>query len=526
MVRVGIRGFVDALQRSGLAPVDTLRDALAAFRDASGKPLSDAEQLANYLIDLELVTAWQCEKLLTGKHKGFQLGDYLLLGHLGTGGMSTVYLARQRDSGLLRAIKVLPRKRVGEKSYLERFRHEAEATRRLDHPSIVKAFELGHDHETYYYVMEFCSGQDVSELVKERGPLDFKLAARIAAQTARALAYAHGSGLIHRDIKPANLLVDSQANVKLLDLGLAMSSALDAKTQQLFRERVIGTADYLSPEQGVDSQRVDQRTDLYSLGCTLYFMLTGQPPFPTGSLRERIEQHLRVEPRDVRAMRPDCPHELIAICRRLMMKRPGERYQDARQAYEGLSRWLASRGFGVDQAMQLELATPTYKRHVAAEVSAASDSDGSDSNVFKVVDIDELEQKSAGASSHLRLADLDKPVVIESVDPAEESEWEPIPPAPLPTAPMAPIEAEDPLSPHAPLSSTSVGAANAAPQTWPGSGAFPKVALGAGNSESVLARRRAKQAFNPLTDWRVWLLSVLGFLLLAGIVVGVIVAAT
>lgn len=506
MVQVGIRRFIDALQKSELASVEVLRDALNAYREREGKPLADPVAVCNHLIDLGLVTAWHCEKLLTGKYKGFFLGDYKLLGHLGTGGMSTVYLAEHRQSGLLRAIKVLPRKRVGEKSYLERFRHEAEATRRLDHPGIVRAFELGQDHETYYYVMEYCIGQDVSEMVKEFGPLDFFVAARIAAQTARALEYAHRKGLIHRDIKPGNLLVDAQAQVKLLDLGLAISSALDAESQRVFRERVIGTADYLSPEQAVDSQRVDPRTDLYSLGCTLYYMLTGHPPFPDGAVAERLQAHLTKEPRDIRLSRPDCPVELIAICKRMMVKKPKERYQNANQVFEALTRWMASNGRRVDEAIAIKVNPPSFSAHVSPQVSGYeiddSEASGSDSHVIRVVDIDDLEKRSHD-SGHLQLLEVDKQGAAIPNGPIDESQLTYIAPAPLPTPPIAPLVEADPLIGK----SKSKGAA-----------AVPLPSPSAPWSPTGAAFNRTSERLN-FGDWRIWVLGIAGVLLLLAIVI-------
>lgn len=514
MVRVGIRRYIDALQKSELASVDVLRDVLNQYRELEGKPISDPIAVSNYLIDKGLVTAWHCEKLLTGKYKGFFLGDYKLLGHLGTGGMSTVYLAEHRESGLLRAVKVLPRKRVGEKSYLERFRHEAEATRRLDHPGIVRAFELGHEHETYYYVMEYCIGQDVSEMVKEFGPLDFFVAARIAAQTARALEYAHRKGLIHRDIKPGNLLVDAQANVKLLDLGLAISASLDAASQRVFRERVIGTADYLSPEQAVDSQRVDPRTDLYSLGCTLYYMLTGHPPFPDGSLTERIQAHQTREPRDIRLSRPDAPVELIAICKRMMVKKPRERYQSANQVFEALTRWMASNGKRIDEKLTIKVNPPSFSAHVSPESLGYeiddSEASGSDSNVIRVVDIDDLERRAKEDSGHLKLLEVDKPSALQKNGPIDESQLPVIEPAPLPTPPIAPLEASDPLSNKGKLKAQTGAPLPAASAPWSPGG--------------VGSNRNAGQS--NFGDWRIWTLGIAGALLFVAIIIIAVITAS
>ncbi|MEC9117288.1 MAG: serine/threonine-protein kinase, partial [Planctomycetota bacterium] len=277
MGKVGIKKFIEGLQQSGLVPTEELRALLSKVREDQKNPLSDPDQVREVLVAEGLLTEWQFQKLKSGRCRGFFLGDYKLLGHLGTGGMSTVYLAEHVTAGQKRAVKVLPRKRVGKRSYLERFRLEAKATARLNHPNIVKAYGIGQDNDTYFIVMELIEGESLSQLVRERGPIEIVDIVRYTAQVARALKYAHDQGIIHRDIKPGNILVEEGGEAKLLDLGLAMSREQGTSITQLYDEKVIGTADYLSPEQALDSHNVDLKTDIYSLGCTLYFMLTGHP---------------------------------------------------------------------------------------------------------------------------------------------------------------------------------------------------------------------------------------------------------
>jgi serine/threonine protein kinase len=359
MGKVGIKKFIEGLQKSGLVPLEELRRLLSEIREEHGGPLSDPDQVAEVLVARSLLTDWQCQKLKSGRCRGFFLGDYKLLGHLGTGGMSTVYLAEHVTDGRKRAIKVLPRKRVGKRSYLERFRLEAEATAKLNHPNIVRAFGIGQDNDTYFIVMELIEGENISRLVREHGPIELIDIVRYTAQVARALKYAHEQGIIHRDIKPGNILVNKNGEAKLLDLGLAMSREQEASITQLYDEKVIGTADYLSPEQAINSHQVDLRTDIYSLGCTLYFMLTGHPPFPVGSLAQRIAMHQSRRPADVMKRRPDCPEEIKAICDKMMEKKAANRYEDCQEVFEVLSRWLASQGATVTGSMYATLAVPS-----------------------------------------------------------------------------------------------------------------------------------------------------------------------
>jgi serine/threonine protein kinase len=193
--------------------------------------------------------------------------------------------------------------------------------------------------------MEYVDGQDLHRLVSDGGPLDPDTAADYVAQAATGLAHAHEKNLVHRDIKPANLLVDRTQTVKLLDLGLAKLAEEDQTSLTLANdENVLGTADYLAPEQALNSHTADHRSDIYSLGCTLYFLLTGRPPFPEGTISERLLKHQVEEPDSLLKLRPDLPMSLIEICSKMMSKRPELRYDSATEVAERLTAWLASRG--------------------------------------------------------------------------------------------------------------------------------------------------------------------------------------
>lgn len=346
MTKVTTSKFLDLVRRSALVDEGRLNSFLEKTTKEHGESvLEDQDRLAGLMIEAGLLTRWQADKLLAGKHRGFRLGKYKLLGQIGKGGMSQVYLAEHELMKRRVAIKVLPRNRVNDSSYLERFRLEARAVAKLDDPNIVRAYDIDNEGDVHYIVMEYVDGQDLHQIVAAQGPLDYDTAADYIAQVANGLQHAHEMGLVHRDIKPANCLVDRHNTVKLLDLGLAKLTEDDqASLTMANEENVLGTADYLAPEQALDSHGADCRSDIYSLGCTLYFLLTGSPPFPEGSISERLLKHQTARPESIYKFRPDAPPSLVEICETMMAKKPDDRFQSAGEVAEQLKSWLAERG--------------------------------------------------------------------------------------------------------------------------------------------------------------------------------------
>ena len=267
-----------------------------------------------------------------------QLSGYTLLEEIGRGGMGVVYKARQESTGEIVALKVIRKERLGGGDLAGRFRREALAAARVQHPNVVRLQEVGIDGDPLFLAMEYVPGLTLQQLVEQHGPLSLGMACDFIRQTAQGLQHAHEQGLVHRDIKPSNLMVVAPNGVplpprpviKVLDLGVARLTPLssqDLALTTLTRDgSVIGTPDYIAPEQLEDARTVDGRADLYALGCTFYFLLTGDVPFPGGSLIQKLDRQRWQMPVPVNQVRPEIPSTLAAVVRRLMAKHPDDRY--------------------------------------------------------------------------------------------------------------------------------------------------------------------------------------------------------
>jgi len=332
--------FLLVARASGLVDADKLDAAVAPWAAEAG-PVPEACYQA--VCDQGLLTPWQLEQLRRGRYKGFVLGKYKLLRLLGAGGMSSVYLAEHMSLHNKVAIKVLPKKRVDQTSYLARFEREARSSARLNHPHIARAYDLDTSGAIHFIVMEFIDGTDLHARVKASGPLPVRDAADFVRQAALGLQHAHEEGLVHRDIKPANLMVDKRGHLKILDLGLALANDdEEASLTKAHDEKVLGTADYLAPEQARDSHKADPRSDIYSLGCTLHYLLVGKAPFAKGSLAERIRAHMNEPAPNLLDARPDVPAAIAEMFFRMMEKHPDARYQTAQEVADALAAWLAA----------------------------------------------------------------------------------------------------------------------------------------------------------------------------------------
>ena len=345
--------FLDLLQQSGLVSDDQMLALQEEFGGDGTKP-DGSRELTDELVKRDILTRWQADMLLKGKHRGFHLGPHRILRPLGQGGMSKVFLAEHEMMRRRCAIKVLPSKYQADPDLLARFHIEARAIAALDHPHIVRAYDFNksvrYGKEIHYLVMEYIEGPDLRRLIDEQGPLDFRKAADFIAQAADGLVHAHQAGFVHRDIKPANLLVDENGVLKILDLGLARVTFEGEQPWQTSEGEpsAVGTADYVAPEQVADSRNVDGRADIYSLGHTFYFLLTGRRPFPKSTLVELLMAHRREQPEPIGKFRPDVPLELIEIVERMTAKEPIQRFQTAQEVADKIQAWLNDSAGGSD----------------------------------------------------------------------------------------------------------------------------------------------------------------------------------
>ena len=337
--------FLAGIKQSGLMEPQRVNSLVREFQQR-GVDCNNSCAIATAFVECHALTEWQSDKLLQGRHKGFILGRYKLLSLLGAGEMSAVYLAEHVMMERRCAIKVLPANKVQDTSYLGRFHREARAVASMNHVNIVRAYDVDKQTESgtdiHFLVMEFVEGRNIEQIVKEQGPLDYIDAVDYIRQAADGLGHAHQKQMVHRDVKPGNLLIDSTGVVKLLDLGLARFFKTTEEESLTIKhdEKVLGTADYLAPEQAVDSHHVDARADIYGLGCTLYFALTGHPPFTDGTLVQRLLAHQTKSPPTVRYDRADVDEGLLVILNQMMAKKADDRYQSAAEVSEALSRWL------------------------------------------------------------------------------------------------------------------------------------------------------------------------------------------
>jgi serine/threonine protein kinase len=331
--------FLELARKSGVVDEKRLAGHVEKLRAAGSVP-DDPAKLAGLMVRDGVLTHFQAEQLLQGKWRRFTLGKYKVLERLGSGGMGTVYLCEHKLMRRRVAVKVLPTGKAGDKSALERFYREARAVAALDHPNIVHAYDIDQDDMLHFLVMEYVDGASLQDIVKKAGPMDPGRAAHYIRQAAEGLDHAHAAGLVHRDIKPGNLLVDRGGTVKVLDLGLArfFHDDEDILTKK-YDETVLGTADYLAPEQAVDSHSVDIRADIYSLGATFYYLLTGKTPFGEGSVAQKLIWHQSRQPRPVTTFRTDVPAGLLAVLDRMMAKDPAQRYQTPAAVAEALAPW-------------------------------------------------------------------------------------------------------------------------------------------------------------------------------------------
>ena len=269
---------------------------------------------------------------------------YRVLERIGTGGMGDVYKAEHRLMGRTVALKTIRGEFTNSPTAVSRFRNEVRSAAKLSHPNIVTAFDAEHAGPIHFLAMEFVEGESLDQVVAQTGPLPVEEAIDVVRQVAEGLQHAFGHGMVHRDIKPQNLMLDETGRVRILDFGLArfvrdeLSEALSsgASVGITAEHRTLGTPDYIAPEQASDARTSDIRSDIYSLGCTLYFVLTGQPPFPAGTAMEKMSSHLLLEPPRISELRKDVPDSVQELFDRMTAKSPDERFQTPAEVLQAI----------------------------------------------------------------------------------------------------------------------------------------------------------------------------------------------
>lgn len=344
--------FRESALVSGLLTAEQLQQAEQAVLDQlprdpesrpeggmAGKPADttdvDDESLAAKLVELGLLTSYQSYQLREGRTK-LNLGPYLVTDYIDKGGMGQVYKAVHKVMGRICAVKVLPLHKSTPDS-IRNFTREIRTQAQLDHPNLVRAFDAGQDGRVHYLVTEYVPGTDLRRLVRSQGPLTLRQAASVVMQASVGLEYAHARGLIHRDIKPGNILVTPEGVAKVSDLGLA--GFMHEADEDPLLGKIVGTPDYLAPELIDDANLVSHVSDIYALGCTLYYAVTGKVPFPGGSTAEKLRRHRLETPWHPRRFNPEISEEFVEIIADMMEKNPASRIQTAAEVAARLEPW-------------------------------------------------------------------------------------------------------------------------------------------------------------------------------------------
>lgn len=422
MVIESAESLVDALRDSGLLPPAEL-DALAREVAPFG---ADTQAALRHVVEHELVPVYQLRKVIHGKTADLFVGPFVVLDKLGEGGMGKVFKARDSRTGRVAAIKVIRPYLLANPVIRGRYEREVRAALSLRHPHIAAAFEAGEAGGKVYLALEFVDGIDLARLVRTFGVLPVPEACEYLRQAALGLAHAHAQGFVHRDIKPGNLVVAGErhhpdatepAVVKLLDMGLVRDVGLDDEGGDLTRAgTVVGTPDYMAPEQAKNSSLAGPQADLYALGGAFYFLLTGKPPFHVGSPIEKILKHQIDPPPPLQAIRPDVPDELARLVARLLAKRPEDRPESAADVAAAL--WPLTKFTAESATVRLTGGAPALSPADKAETGS-------------VASVDTVSPPGPGSGVKLpkrraRQVSMDEPSVAESA-PAEP----PTPPTPV-----------------------------------------------------------------------------------------------
>ena len=385
--------FLGAAKMSTLLTDEQREEVLrAACNGLPGPPPQpdavDDEALARCAVELGYITRWQAEWLKRGRNK-FTLGEYLIIDELGAGGMGEVYKAEHSMLGRIEAIKVLPLEKTTPEQ-IARFQHEIRAHAKLNHPNLARLSYAGRDGSRYYFVTEYVPGTDLRKLVRKHSRLTMQEAATIISQAAEGLEHAHNIGVIHRDIKPGNLLVTPEGHTKVIDLGLAGFVTVDREDQANQQRRLVGTPDYLAPEVIRNPASASPASDVYALGCTLYYAVSGKVPYPGGTSLQKLEKHKdpNVAPLNPQRFNPELDEPFLNVLADMMDKDPQRRIQTAAEVVSRLAPWTLE---SVPNAAEIEpLLPPLPARPTPQLLSQPANSSRLDSLEMHFLDEGEL----------------------------------------------------------------------------------------------------------------------------------------
>lgn len=329
--------FIELLTKSQLLSQEHIDAAIRQLDLLSKTP----SEISKALILAKTITPFQAERLLEGRYRGFFIDCYRVFEVLGVGGMGYVYIAEDQESKKRVVLKVLTERFETDPGMLARFKSEGRAGLKVDHPNVIRTLRLDNTGAVWFLAMDFYKGLSLHELVVLHGPIPWQLTCDYFAQAALGLHHLHENGIIHRDIKPANLLVERDGNVRLLDFGLCMltdDEEVDEEfsLQMIFGQDRLGTADFIAPEQILNSTQIDARADIYGLGCTMYFILTGKVPFPVAKVSEKLRAHRTGIAKPIDQLVKDIPTQVRAIVEKMMARNPDDRFQTAAEVAAAL----------------------------------------------------------------------------------------------------------------------------------------------------------------------------------------------
>lgn len=331
--------LLDLVQKSGLVEESRLNAFVAKLRSDDTRSPEKLLDLASLLVRDGFLTVFQVNQLLIGKWRGFTLARYKVLEQLGSGRASSVYLCEHEQMSKKVAVKVLPTAIADDPASLERFYREGRALAALHHPNVVRAYDITQHDGLTMLVMEYVDGSTLEHITAKGGPIAVTRAAHYLRQAALGLQHAHETaGIVHRDIKPADIMVDRYGVVKIIDFGLARFST-DAQPMLPvnYDQTILGTPDYMAPEQTNNPHTVDIRADIYSLGATFYFCLTGRSPFPEGKEMQKLMWQRTRLPVPLRMRRPEVPEQFATLIDRMMAKEPANRPQTPQEVAHALA---------------------------------------------------------------------------------------------------------------------------------------------------------------------------------------------